>query len=403
MATREQSITAYENEGALLTIGKTEIIGFSSFQTGTTGELVVADNNNDLEWDLAPPETATFGGQPATLVATGTVTIGIRISVLGLINLPVSLSTPVNVGVFEQGGVQYVRFYNEDGTDADPAQLLDGLLTEVLAGVGGLLPLVEAALGPLATYVEQNALLTFNLPNVEGVALTCFTTGTLIATQRGEVRVEELKLGDLVMTLDHGLQPVRWVGSRLLSAEELERNPRFRPIRIEPGALGVGLPHRRLTVSPQHRCLLRSRIAERMTGGPEVLAAAKHLVGAPGITIEEESREVTYMHILFDRHELVWSNGAVTESFYLGEQALDSIDREQREEILALFPELAQGLPGARPEGARPFMRGRLARKLVDRSRSNGKPLVEAAAQPAKLPEKLPEKAADRKRALAAS
>jgi hypothetical protein len=89
---------------------------------------------------------------------------------------------------------------------------------------------------------------------------------------------------------------------------------------------------------------------------------------------------VTYVHILFDRHELVWSNGAVTESLYLGEQAMQSVDAAARDEILALFPALAE----ARPPAARPFLRGRLARKLVERSTSNRKPLIEPSGKDAK-------------------
>ena len=80
-------------------------------------------------------------------------------------------------------------------------------------------------------------------------------------------------------------------------------------------------------------------------------------------------------HLLFDRHELVWSNGTVTESFYLGDQAVAAVDAAAREEILALFPDMAK----VRPLGARPFVRGRIARKLVERSQANRKPMVEAA------------------------
>jgi Hint domain len=153
------------------------------------------------------------------------------------------------------------------------------------------------------------------------------------------------------------------------------------PIRIEAGAFAPDLPHKALTVSPQHRCLVRSKIAERIAGRSDVLVAAKHLLGTPGVSVLPGDRPVTYIHLLFDRHELVWSNGAVTESLYLGEQAMASVDQAAREEILTLFPMLAE----LRPPAARPFLRGRLARKLVERSVSNRKPLIDASGAEEKV------------------
>jgi hypothetical protein len=385
MATIEQTIGIYENQGALLTSGPSQILNYTDFQNSISGEIAVDDANTDIEWDIG--ETATFESQTATLIATGNAVFGVTIAVnlpfpLPDVNLTVSLSSPVLVGVVEVGSTQYVRFYNPDGTDADPAALLDGLVGDVVTALGPLLGPVELIVGPIADYVENNTLLTFDLPNTDGVDLVpCFTAGTLIATECGEVAVEALRVGDLVLTVDHGLQPIRWVGSRTLTADELAQAPNLMPIRIEPGALGSGLPWTSLTVSPQHRCLVRSKIAERMSGDPEVLVAARHLLGAPGIAEIEAPQSVTYVHLLFDRHELLWSNGAITESFYLGKQAMTAVDRDARDEILQLFPALASGLPETGPLPARPFIRGRVARRLVDRSIANRKPLFEDTAR----------------------
>jgi len=380
MATINQTVDLYQNQGALLGVGTNQIISFTNFQTSIQGQLSVDDANNDIEWDFG--EAATFETLPATLVATGTAVAGVSISIPLLVDLTVNLSTPVHVAVITVDGVQYVRFYNPDGTEADPAALLDALATEFIAQLGPLAGAVEASVGDLVAYVENNALLNFTLSNTDGVNLIpCFTAGTLIATDRGEIPVEALKVGDRVMTVDHGLQPIRWLGSRKLTAAELSRAPNLIPIRIEPGALGNDLPLERLTVSPQHRCLVRSKIAERLAGDAEVLVAAKHLLGTPGISVAEETAEVTYIHLLFDRHELIWSNGAITESFYLGEQALSAVDQAARDEIFQLFPDLAAGQTEARPTSARPFMRGKLARKLVDRAQANRKPLVETPSR----------------------
>ncbi len=96
--------------------------------------------------------------------------------------------------------------------------------------------------------------------------VTCYVAGTLLATADGPRAIETLVPGDLVMTMDHGLQPVRWIGRSTCTVSD-----RLAPVRIAAGALGHGLPRRDLFVSQQHRMLVRSRIAERMTGRSEIL------------------------------------------------------------------------------------------------------------------------------------
>lgn len=201
----------------------------------------------------------------------------------------------------------------------------------------------------------------------------CFAAGTLIETGSGEVAVEKLRIGDMVRTRDHGLQPLRWRGVRRLSAGELRDNPKLRPIRIAAGALGPGQPSRDLVVSPQHRVLVQSRIAGRMFGSDQLLVPACRLVGMPGIAHDMAPGEVSYLHLMFDRHEVLCSNGAETESLYPGPQALDALGPEAVAEIRAIFPELLAG--AAPPAGARIFATGRRIARLVERHLRNGKPL----------------------------
>jgi hypothetical protein len=378
MASVYQDISLYENTGQLLGTGSNQVIAFSEFQNPTTGHLRVEDTDEELDWDTT--ETAEFQGQPADLTSVGTAVAGVTVPVVGL----VALSTPVLTAIVVVDGVEYVRFYNPDGTEADPAVLLDALASQLVTALTpfAALPGIQAIIDNSLAYVESNAFLTFDMSATGSAALiACFTEGTLIATGRGEVRVEDLAVGDLVLTVDHGLQAVRWVGTKTLSPRDLARAPNLAAIRIEAGALGPDLPHAALSVSPQHRCLVRSKIAERMAGESEVLVAAKHLLGTPGVSVVPMDQPVTYVHLLFDRHELVWSNGAVTESLYLGEQAMSAVDAEARDEILTLFPQLAV----LRPPAARTFLRGRQARKLVERSVSNRRVLVEGEVDRAKV------------------
>ncbi|MFD2739397.1 Hint domain-containing protein [Sulfitobacter aestuarii] len=175
--------------------------------------------------------------------------------------------------------------------------------------------------------------------NIEHV-IPCFTPGTRIATPQGERRVEELQVGDRVITRDNGIQRIRWAGARALSGAELAAAEHLRPVLIQKGALGNNLPERDMLVSPNHRVLVANDRTALYFEEREVLVAAKHLTGMAGIDIVEVS-QTTYIHIMFDQHEVILSDGAWTESFQPGDLSLAGIGDEQRGEILELFPELA--------------------------------------------------------------
>lgn len=201
-------------------------------------------------------------------------------------------------------------------------------------------------------------------------AYPCFTAGTMIRTLIGEVPVEDLAPGDLILTQDHGPQELRWIGQRRLYDLHQKRVP----IRIRAGALGNGLPEADLLVSPQHRMLVRSKIAMRMFGAPEVLVAAIHLTGIEGISPATDLAGVTYVHLLFDRHEVIFANGAPTELLYAGAEALKSLPAAAHEEIFALFPELAE--PPLELPAARLLVKGPRARRLARRHTANIKPVL---------------------------
>lgn len=205
---------------------------------------------------------------------------------------------------------------------------------------------------------------------------TCFARGTRIATELGEVAVQLLRVGDRVQTLDNGASRVRWVGSRSYTGADLATDAGLRPIRIAAGALGQGLPLRDLVVSPQHRILARSRVAERMFGVGEVMVAAKHLVGLPGIEGLVAETGVEYWHFLLDQHSVVFSEGACTESLYTGPQAMATLTHAQRVEIFHIFPELADGRIAALTPAVRPLVRGGQGRRMTERLVRNHQDLL---------------------------
>jgi Hint domain len=151
------------------------------------------------------------------------------------------------------------------------------------------------------------------------------------------------------LTRDAGFQTIRWVGRRDLSAAELVAEPRFMPVKIAMGALGTNMPERDMMVSPQHRMLVTGTRAELLFGEHEVLVAATHMVGSAGIS-RAQPAQVSYIHMLFDEHQVVRADGAWSESFQPGVQTLGGLEEAQREEILALFPSLRSGhaFPAAR-------------------------------------------------------
>lgn len=223
----------------------------------------------------------------------------------------------------------------EDGGETD---ILD------LSGAGPF-RIIRDPLDPETGIIEfldgdGNVIGSMSFSNIETVVM-CFTPGTMVATPNGSARIETLKAGDLVLTRDHGPQPLRWLGRRTLCAAELARDRSLQPILIEAGALGEGLPERDMMVSRQHRMLMAGPRAEVLFGAEEVLVRALHLTGLPGVRPVTLS-EVTYIHLLFDRHEVVMADGAWSESFQPGERTLGGMDRAARAELFKIFPELRQ-------------------------------------------------------------
>ncbi len=179
-----------------------------------------------------------------------------------------------------------------------------------------------------------------NIPYQEIPSIICFTPGTLIATPRGSIPVEDLQVDDLVITADNGLQAVRWVGKKRMTGARLMAYPKLRPIRIRKDAFGPGLPYRDMHVSPQHRMLIDADRALINHGEREVLAPAKGLINDYSVTVDYNIKQTEYIHILFDKHEIIFANGTKTESFHPGHMSMSAIDDAPREELFEIFPEL---------------------------------------------------------------
>ncbi len=181
---------------------------------------------------------------------------------------------------------------------------------------------------------------TLKFEEIEKI-VPCFTPGTLILTSKGEVPVENLRLGDKVVTRDNGVQEVRWIGTKALDGRLLLENPHLRPVLIRKGALGRGLPERDMMVSPNHRMLVANDRTSLLFEDHEVLVAAKHIIDQKGIQ-QVDAIGVSYVHMMFDSHEVVLGDGTWTESFQPGDYSLKGIGNAQRNEIFEIFPELRE-------------------------------------------------------------
>ena len=194
--------------------------------------------------------------------------------------------------------------------------------------------------------------------SVAGLTI-CFLAGTLITTADGPRAVETLRAGDLVMTRDHGPQPLVWVGQSVIDAARLDSNPNLRPIVIGPGALGGGAPRRMLAVSAQHRMVIRDG------AGAEYLVAARHLqaAGMADVHLRTGDEPFTLVHIACAGHEVIDAEGAAAETFFPGPMAIHALDPAQRATLFRAFPTLAHGENPMQP--ARPFLKKAAVAKMI--------------------------------------
>ncbi|ETX29385.1 Hint domain-containing protein [Roseivivax isoporae] len=168
----------------------------------------------------------------------------------------------------------------------------------------------------------------------ENTGVVCFTPGTGILTPRGEVPVEKLRRGDAVVTRDNGVQRIVMIAARRVGATALAARPGLRPVAIGAGTFGG---HRGLVVSPQHGVLVR-------VDGEERLVRATHLAGLAGGSVRrlEACRQTVYVHLVFERHQIVFANGLACESLYPGPMALGGLRAGARARLAALLPDLGR-------------------------------------------------------------
>lgn len=266
-------------------LGETTLV----FNSGTTGDLVLEENGGGVD----PDTTVSIDGGPFvsfTFIQTGTVSEG---------NFDGETYT-----IIEIDGKEYI--------------------------------LLNSAAGAAGGYGGSGTLWVLN--SGEPDAPVCFTRGTMIHTPNGLIAIENLSVGDLVTTKQNGACEIKWIRSRKFKVRLGQE-----PVLIKASALGNARPRTDLLVSPQHRILVSGQKVELLFGAPEALLAAKHLVDGIRIKTMTHLTEVEYFHFMCDSHQVVISNGAYTESMHPGQVAMNGWEKAAQDEILMIFPELAEG------------------------------------------------------------
>ncbi len=184
--------------------------------------------------------------------------------------------------------------------------------------------------------------------------MTCFSAETLITTDMGEIPAHMLRPGDMVLTRDHDYQPIRWVGLRDMGGRFLLDNPHLRPVLVRRAAFGNDLPVHDVMLSPNARLPLDEPVLGTRTlvrPGVEQMVAVKHLINHRGIQ-QIDMVGLRYVHVMFERHQVIAANGFWVEAFRAGDYSLGARGNAQRNEIFEIFPELRRTQSRAAVKGA---------------------------------------------------
>jgi hypothetical protein len=191
---------------------------------------------------------------------------------------------------FRQGYRITAQFLSKDDVEISSSS------TQIQRGEAAIFSSDRAGLIEVRVYNQNSIGIGISSP------APCFLSGTQILTDRGNMEVENLLPGDLLLTSAQVFRPIRWIGSRHypgLSTPEADR-----PVRIRASALQDGVPSRDLVVSPDHALWLDG-----------LFVAAGHLVNGISIIRGEVVANLTYWHIELDSHDLLLAENTLAESF----------------------------------------------------------------------------------------
>lgn len=203
----------------------------------------------------------------------------------------------------------------------------------------GLLPPVDRDLWVVSHKTDKFT--TAATAHRQSSGTICFVPGTRIDTPGGQAPVEDIAAGDRISTCDNGPQTVRWVGRRYISGGRFQAMPQLRPIRMRADFFGSGEPDGDLLLSPDHRIIIKGAAAQALFNTSEVLVRARDLINDSTVMFDHALRDVMYIHLMFENHQIVRANGVACESFHPANAELEQIETGQRLAMLEQFPTIA--------------------------------------------------------------
>ncbi len=168
-----------------------------------------------------------------------------------------------------------------------------------------------------------------------------------VRTPCGARRIEFLRPGDLIVTRDNGLQPVRMVWTRTVTAAEIAADPSLAPIRLKPRSIGPMMPQRDLLLGPSHRVLVPGwRLADVPDDCPCLIAARDIAEASDTGFVDKDQTEMTFYNVVFEDHQVFTANGLPVESYLPSEDAVHALDEGVSRDIEALFANTPDAEPG---------------------------------------------------------
>lgn len=168
-----------------------------------------------------------------------------------------------------------------------------------------------------------------------------------VRTPCGSRRIEFLRPGDLIVTRDNGLQPVRMIWTRTVTAAEIAADPSLAPVRFKSRAIGPMMPQRDLLLAPDHRVLVPGwRLADVADDCPCLLAAREISEVSDAGFIDKNHSEITFYNVLFEDHQVFTANGLPVESYLPSVDAVDALDESVGRDIEELFANATDATPG---------------------------------------------------------
>ena len=311
--TGSASVTATA-AGTLTVIGAATMVDFTNITaTGVVAALAVAGGATatvDALTGITALSTFSIGDDSTLKLGAGIsaavlpqIDFGASSGVLELANGALNLNVGEQITNF--GLASQIVF---DGASFTGGSYAPGALTLTTAsGASTVVPLVSdsAFTGDYFHLldVDGNTTLVLNTIAAGGIP-ACYLRGTKVLTDTGERAVEDLVIGDCLITISGRSRAVRWIGMRSYAGRLLAGNPALRPVRIKAGALTPFAPKRDLLVSPAHAMLLDG-----------VLIPAQALVDGISIVVETGLQQVDYFHLELDTHDVIWAEGAPSETY----------------------------------------------------------------------------------------